>query len=272
MNCENLQFNLSIYLDDILTDEERAALDEHLARCPLCRQKLSDFQALQRDLRMMPRPVLSNELLHSVKMRVARELNSEIYQEPTFSEKFRVWARSFLMPSMVGTAASLMFGFLLLWALMTANTGIRQEDEFATYEKPETSKILLAQATPNLFDDELTPMEFANERLSISAVSPSVNPEGALVALTKSFMRGGMNDDEVVVVADVFGNGLAQIAEVVEPSKNRQAVRELEKALKTNPDYAPPFVPANMDHRSETVRVVLKFQTVNVDTNILSPN
>ena len=272
MNCENLQFNLSIYLDDVLTDKDRVALDEHLVRCPLCRQKLSDFQALRRDLRMMPRPVLPNDLLNSVRNRVAQELTVQVYVEPTYSDKFQVWARSFLMPSMVGTAVSLLFGFILLWALLTANTGIRQVDESAVYEKPSTSSILLAQATPNLYDAELTPFEFANERISVSAVSPSLNPQGALVALTKSFMRGEMKDEEVVVVADVFGNGLAQIAEVVEPSKDRRAVIELEKALRTNPDYAPPFVPANMDHRSETVRVVLKFQTVNLDTNKLSPN
>lgn len=268
MNCENLQFNLSIYLDDVLTDEERAATDEHLARCPLCRQKLSDFQALQRDLRMMPRPVLSNELLNSLRNRVA-EVNSQP-SEPTYSERFQAWARVFLMPYTVGTAASLLFGFLILWALLSANTGMNKESEFTSYEAPQSSTVLLTQSTPNNF--EVTPLNFANERLSISSVSPSVNPQGALIALTKSFVRGEMKDDEVVVVADVFGNGLAQIAEVVEPSKDRRAVQELEKALKNNPEFEPPFVPANMDHRSETVRIVIKFQTVNVDTNKTSPN
>jgi hypothetical protein len=165
-----------------------------------------------------------------------------------------------------------LFGFLLLWALATANSGIQQESEFAVYDKPETSSVLLAKATPDLYDFEVTPLEFAGERVSVSNVSPSVNPQGALVALTNAFMRGEMKDEEVVIVADVFGNGLAQIAEVVEPSKDRRAVFELEKALRTNPDYQPPFVPANMDHRSETVRIVLKFQTVNVDTNKATPN
>ena len=225
MNCDNLQFNLSIYLDNILTDEERAALDEHLARCPLCRQKLSDFQALRRDLRMMPRPVLSNDLLNSVRTRVAQELNTQAIKEPGFSEKFNAWSRRFLMPYTVGTAASLMFGFLLLWALMTANTGIRREDESAAYAKPESSSILLAQATPNIFDEELTPIEFANSRLSVSAESPSINPQGALVALTKSFMRGEMKDEEVVVVADVFGNGPVEQIDALRQVSDRLAER-----------------------------------------------
>ena len=88
-----------------------------------------------------------------------------------------------------------------------------------------------------------------------------------MVALTSSLVRGEMNDDEVVVVAEVFGNGLAKIDEVVEPSKNRRAVGELEKALKSDPDFAP-FVPANLDQRPDSVRVVLKIQNVNVSTRI----
>lgn len=266
MTCENLQFNLSIFLDDVLTDDERNVVDGHLATCPLCRQKLSDIQMIRGSLRMMPQPELSGEMLASLRNSVGQELTVQTSHE-TLSEKFAAWAKVFLMPYAVGTAASLLFGFVILWSLLTANSGNRGLAESPIYEKPETTSILLARATPRIGGEfYVNAADFAHERLSIAFESPSVNPQGALVALTKSFVRGEMNDDEVVVVADVFGDGLAQIAEVVEPSKNRHAVRELEKALKTNPDYAPPFVPANMDNRSNTVRVVLKFQTVEVDT------
>ncbi len=74
-----------------------------------------------------------------------------------------------------------------------------------------------------------------------------------------------MKDDEVVVVADVFSSGLARVAEVVEPSHNTQAVLELEKALASDPAFAP-FVPSRIETRPDSVRVVLKFQSVNVST------
>jgi hypothetical protein len=80
-----------------------------------------------------------------------------------------------------------------------------------------------------------------------------------------------MSDDEVVVVADVFSNGLAQIAEVVEPSRDRRAIEELEKALQSDPSLAP-FVPADLDQRSTgTVRVIFKIQSVNVNTSSDAP-
>jgi hypothetical protein len=107
--------------------------------------------------------------------------------------------------------------------------------------------------------------------MAIAGESPSINPQGALVALTRSLVRGEMKDDEVVVVADVFGNGLAQIAEVVEPSHDRHAVAQLQKALESDPAYAP-FVSADMDRRSDPVRVVLKIQSVNVNTGLSSRN
>ena len=51
----------------------------------------------------------------------------------------------------------------------------------------------------------LSPSSYARSRTDVSGESPSINPQGALVALTRSLVRGEMRDDEVVVVADVSG-------------------------------------------------------------------
>jgi hypothetical protein len=157
-----------------------------------------------------------------------------------------------------------------LWTLLPTANEIGQNSEIAKLQTLNKSSVLLASANPKLNsgDAEFEMSDFDLPQLAISAESPSVNPQGALIALTKSFVRGKMKDDEVVVVAEVFGNGLARIDEVVEPSRDRHAVRELENALKTDPNYAPPFVPAHLDQRSETVRVVLKIQSVNIDTHL----
>ena len=101
--------------------------------------------------------------------------------------------------------------------------------------------------------------------MSVAGESPSINPQGALIELSRSLVRSGMKNGEVVVVADVFSNGLAQIAEVVEPPRNVSAVVDLEKAFDADVANAP-FVPAALDSRSDSVRVVLKFQSVEVNT------
>lgn len=75
MKCENIQFNLSVYLDDTLTTDERVAVDAHLAQCPLCRQKAADYQALRQQLRILERPQLPVDLLVSMRARRAGNQN-----------------------------------------------------------------------------------------------------------------------------------------------------------------------------------------------------
>jgi hypothetical protein len=72
-------------------------------------------------------------------------------------------------------------------------------------------------------------------------------------------------DEEVVVVADVYSDGEARIADVVESSGDKRKMERLQAAFRAD-RMAPPFVPATLDNRSNVVRVILKFQ--NVDVNI----
>lgn len=270
MKCEDLQFNLPVYLDDCLTTEERAATDAHLAACPLCRERLADFQALKNDVRILPRAAMPPDLLRSMRARVADEIKTtKRAPENILSEAWREWLQMRFLPYAAATAVTLVFGLSLLWTLLSATHGSAQNSEIARVEPFAKSTVLLANnnSSGEFFNPQLGASEFAAARIPSADQSPTVNPNGALVALTKSLVRGNMKDDEVVVVADVFGNGLAQIAEVVEPSSDRRAVGELENALKNNPDFAP-FLPASVDGRSETVRVVLKFQRVDVQTHV----
>lgn len=273
MKCEDLQLNLSIYLDDILTDGERRIVDEHLARCPVCRQKLADFQTLRVNLRSLSRPALSADALAAIRSRVAQQTPARrwFFQQDDFAE----WLQMRVLPYSVGTAFSLIFGALLLWTLLSAAYIPAKNAELAKLEPANRPPVILTNTNAPVFDIEpamnfdVNPADYAASRAMISGGSPSLNPHGALVALTKSIVRGKMKDDEVVVVADVFGDGLAQIAEVVEPSSDIRAVGELEKALKNDPNYAP-FVPASFDRRSETVRVIFKINRVDIKTNTKS--
>ena len=86
-----------------------------------------------------------------------------------------------------------------------------------------------------------------------------------MIELTNSLVNSDGKHGEVVVVADIYGNGSAQIAEVVEPSRDQNVLPELARALDYESDN-PPFVPATFDQRSDNIRVVLKIQTVDVST------
>ena len=88
---------------------------------------------------------------------------------------------------------------------------------------------------------------------------------GALAALTTSYARprthtDGDNDD-MIVVTNVFSNGSASLVDVVQPPRNKRMLDEFESALRQ--DAA--FVPASLDRRPDTMRVVFAVQKVDVN-------
>ncbi len=66
--------------------------------------------------------------------------------------------------------------------------------------------------------------------------------------------------DDMIVVADVFSNGSASLADVVQAPRNRQMLADFEVALR----QSAAFVPASLDRRPDTMRVVFTVQKVDV--------
>lgn len=256
MKCKDLKPELPLYVDDVLPAETALAIDDHLTQCPLCRQELAEIREIRSSLRSLPRPQVPAARLAAIRSKVA-SLSLPVYPSPSFrlvGEERGKWVDVWLMPYAVGACSSVILGITLLWLIFLPAS--RSELAFEpNSNSPDPASLALTH--------EITPLQYASTRLAVANESPSVNPQGALVALTRSLMRGEMKDDEVVIVADVFGDGLARIAEVVEPSRDERAVRELQKALQSDPAFAP-FVPANIDHRAENVRVVLRVHTIAV--------
>jgi hypothetical protein len=149
----------------------------------------------------------------------------------------------------------LLFAFVLLSILLLPPVPLPEGDAASG------PAVLLASNSSDL--SELNESEFLSSRAAFAAESPSVNPRGALLALTRSILRGEFKDDEVVVVADVFGDGLAEVVEVVEPANDARTAERIERAFSAK-GSTPPFVPASADHRGDLVRVVFRIQSVNV--------
>ncbi len=205
---------------------------------------------------------MPKNLLASVKTAVRTELAPSAPKRKTyFSQGFREFLQMRVMPLTVGTAASLFFGFSLLWILLSSAS--RQP---SVSQSELTGNSTIVSPLPKS-DTEISLTDFVAGRGLVSSESPSINPQGALAAMTKAFVSGNTTEDEVVVVADVDSNGLAEIEEIVEPLDDQQAVYELEKAMQQNSTDAP-FVPAFLDRRADSVRVVLKIQRVEVRTSL----
>lgn len=266
MKCSDINSSLSIYCDGFLNESESATVASHLEVCPLCRQRVADINEIRADLRLLRRPELADDVRHRLKAAARTELlNDHVFP---ISAQAMEWVQMKLMPYTVGVAASLVLGSLIL-AIMLSGM-LRPSSVFVANSGRDTSINLAGNNEPGKDMYFISPVDFSRSRMAFSSESPSLNPQGALVALTKSLVRGEMKDEEVVVVAEVFGNGLARISQVVESPRNRRTVNEFEKAFGSDITLAP-FVPAVMENRPENMQIVLRFQSVNVSASARPP-
>ncbi|HUF04869.1 MAG TPA: zf-HC2 domain-containing protein [Aridibacter sp.] len=256
MKCEEIKYDLPLYADNVIDDDVRTAIEAHLPTCPLCRQELDEYRELRLGLRRLGNPEIPFELSGKIVASLPTRrrdpgLFGQLYPKKGIGERISHW----LMPFGAGAVGTAAFALLFLSFMF-----VRPANGLFDEPRPEVSKIEIESLpyTSNL--DGSSPDYL---RVEIPDTSPEVNPTGALIALTRSIVRGKMSDEEVVVVADVFGNGIANIAEVVDPPNDDEAMRELRRAFETNPEDAP-FLPAKMPRNSDAVRVVLKIQRVDV--------
>jgi putative zinc finger protein len=257
MLCEEAKRSLSLYIDDALTLPARVALDEHLDVCPVCRAEVSALRTLSRELSMMARPVPPSDLAFAINDALAIEAAAR-RQSPkiSFGDRIARFLEPRLMPYSIGSVAS-----VILFVAMFA--GLRPHFVALREAAAQNSAVYVIPANYDL-TKPVNSFDFAASRAPFAEQSPSLNPKGALATLTRSYTypRPDQNEDadDMIVVADVFSNGAASLADVVHPPRNRQMLNDFQTALRQNAA----FVPASMDRRPDTMRVVFSVQKVDV--------
>ena len=261
MACQETQQSLSLYVDDQLALPVRAACDEHLRECPVCRTELAEIRALSRSLATMARPVPPANLAASISDALFIEAQAQ-RRQPKLppNVRFAHWIKPRLMPYTVGSLASVLLFFVMFNALRPHMKALSEAAIAAREADSNSYKIIyLGTEGPNIYEP-ITPELFAAQRSPFNGESPSINPRGALAALTREQSRGQDEDDDMIVVTDVFSNGRASLADVVQPPRDRRMLDEFQVALRKNAA----FVPAYYDQRPETMRVVFVVQKVGV--------
>lgn len=266
MKCSESKFNISLELDEMLNASDSAKLRDHLAVCGVCSTESLKQKILRRELNSIPRSsiptALFNELRKAGKLAAAETRGGEMFAYYLKTRGFRTW----LMPTLVASAATLILGFALISSILSGYENIGSFEVASNSENYSTTPVFISGNSPieRTFQLDRAVREFALSRAAVAQESPSINPKGTLVSsATDALSKDGKNS-EITVVADVFSNGVAKIAEVLDSSGDQRSVEELQRALSSDPQFAP-FVPAEMDNRSGTMRVVLRIQNVEVN-------
>ncbi len=77
MRCEDIQGDLSAYLDGALPMEQRAAIKDHLVSCPKCTMEMDDYQRIGRVLREEVAERAPAGLQERIRTEIAREADEE---------------------------------------------------------------------------------------------------------------------------------------------------------------------------------------------------
>ena len=263
MSCEDIQESLSLYCDDGLAADERASCYQHLEVCPVCRAHLSELRSIRQSLAMLPRPsvpaVLVPAINHAlVAEAAAREVRSHVTFADVISEL--LWPRV-TRYAFSSVASLLLFASVFLALrpqLIALNEGVRAFDAAMTMSNSIDPSARYDINRP------ISPESYSALRAPFNAESPSLNPSGALASLGRSSVNtpGGRRGDadDMMVVADVFSNGAASLADVMRAPRDRRMLEDFQKALRQ--DAA--FVPAELDRRPGTMRVVYSVHRVDV--------
>jgi hypothetical protein len=246
MTCEETQKNFSPYLDGRLARDARAGVDAHLEVCPVCRGEFGRARSVVRALASLRRPAAPAALAASINERLQIERAAR-RQQPTGSLPARAlrWLEPRLMPYTVGALASLILFIGVVNGLRPQFRLLRE----------------LTIAARIASDESLDKSLFEGGGYDVTKPVPTINPNGALAALIQTPSRGGDDDaDDMVIYADVFSNGSASLAGVVQPPRNPRLLDDVQEAFRRTPA----FVPASLDRRPSTLRVVISVSKVSV--------
>lgn len=266
MLCEEARQSLSQYVDDCVSLPARVAIDEHLDRCPVCRDEVIELRALRRRLTLLTAPTPPSDLAATITDALAIEAAARRQQStPSLGQRVVRFIEPWVMPYSAGSFASVLMFFLMFTALRPHFVALREAAEAAAQQR---GGVIMIQAVEGGYDlyQPITPEGFAASRGSVTVESPTLNPGGALAALTTSYARPRAartesEADDMIVVTNVFSNGAASLVDVVQPPRDKRMLDEFESALRR--DAA--FVPASLDRRPDTMRVVFAVQKVDVD-------
>ncbi|HEV3468802.1 MAG TPA: zf-HC2 domain-containing protein [Pyrinomonadaceae bacterium] len=264
MTCEESKKAFSPHLDGALSREAGDALGEHLAVCPPCRAELEATRSLIRSLSLVSRPAPPADLAASIASALVIERAAR-RARPQLPLPVRIlrWVEPRVMPYAVGAFYSMLLFVAVFAAIRQPMRLLRNLAEAERLEAGLPANAVWVDAGGG-FDvtRPLSPeLSAAAARAPFSVESPTLNPRGALaqLALTTPSSRNP-DDDDMIVVADVYGNGRASLAAVVEPPRNPRMLEDLQDAFRQNPA----FVPASLDRRPQTMRVVFVLQKMNV--------
>jgi HEAT repeats len=203
--CDEIAALLVFYLCDEVNDQERAAIEQHVAQCGACRTQLAEQREFQDAIDSIPRAGdqldATGILLSQCRSELAEKLDD--LERPTVKEKVPAlgWMRGCMMLHPVWSAAALvLFG-------LVAGTEYTQWSSTRNTFVPQ-GQVVNVRPASQLTEDQLSKMNVAGINFTPSPYSGSKNVRVRLSAEQPIELNGNLDDSNVRnVLTFVVKNG-----------------------------------------------------------------
>ena len=265
MICQRFSELYSAFLDDAVTGEERAAIEEHLRSCLGCRRMAAEVRCLRDDVsRLSQLPdrgldvgLLSAQIMSALNIDARERVQSQKGRDEFFDRlRVRLFSQS------VGTLVSALL-------LLSMATGVLGPAYRATLD---VARATLNQAVvyPVYFGQLEAEFAVPDEvRIKILLLEPPppppvFNPSGAVLGIGESFSEEGV----IFATVQVNNDGRASITQVVEGSDDSAAVDKVTDTAAVNKLTNALIEHANFQptrrRQNSTSRAVLMFSKINI--------
>src|SRR5256884_9397332 len=240
MSCDYIQQSLSLYVDDGLTADERLTVYQHLKVCPVCRARVGELRSLRSNLAMLSTPVPPADLVPAINNALAAKVAERRARlNATTMDAVNDWALKWLQPRPMRYAFSSLASIIIFTAVFAALRPhmIALREATLAFEQVQLTTVPndFVVTEYDIYDitKPISPESYAALRTPYNTESPSLNPGGALATLTSEPTRlrgnGRQDDDNMMVVADVFTNGSASLANVMHAPRDRRMLEDFGK-------------------------------------------
>src|SRR5689334_20259033 len=103
MLCEETKQSLSLYVDDCVSLPARVAIDEHVDRCPVCRDELIELRSLKRRLSLLAPPAPPADLAVTISDLLSIEAAARRQPTPSLLQRVGRFIQPRLMPYTAGS-------------------------------------------------------------------------------------------------------------------------------------------------------------------------
>src|SRR4030095_10908126 len=170
MLCEETKQSLSLYIDDCVSLPTRVAINEHLDRCPVCRDESVQLRSLTRSLSNLSRPIPPPDLAAAISDALLIEAAARRQQpNPSWTYRMARFLEPRLMPYTVGSFASVIMFALMFAALRPHFVALREA-------ALQNSSVIFFRTPGYDLTKPVTPEDFAASRAPFAEQSPSLNP------------------------------------------------------------------------------------------------